>query len=372
MKDSKPFWLLHALGPLAVSELDGGDLKWLGAIVEDINSPMQKVDWRPSGLPLKEHEHWESVPINDAQVLIERASSWSVKANLAKSIGIDIDRSGRVKKNVSKQKIVSYRLLNDEEILKQMLDTDNHRAKVMPQLSRLTTKRWFIVGFLVAKPPEKGEDGKSRPGELVQEGLMIPSAEVVLLMSFMEDEPDPSADDTADELVAEGVEQSEEDVNQAEGFVDPLTAVAAATGIPSIPLKLQGSIRSSATLEVKGESSVSHIFAICYKGLRKEAFGSGTTMKSGPKGDNAFGDRTDSAQSEQQPGEAKEDISLATASVVDELEAQMLSDGAEEDAYIETENIGNSLFANAEDAARFETLFGGGLDLAYKEACGEE
>jgi len=165
MKDSKPFWLLHALGPVPVSESNGGDLKWLGAIVEDINSPMQKVDWRPSGLPLKEHENWESVPINDVQVLIERASSWAVKANLAKSIGIDIDRSGRVKKNASKQKIVAYRLLNDEEILKQMLDTDNHRAKVMPQLSRLATKRWFIVGFLVAKAVEKGQDATRLPGK---------------------------------------------------------------------------------------------------------------------------------------------------------------------------------------------------------------
>ncbi|KAI1275145.1 hypothetical protein F5Y07DRAFT_370622 [Xylaria sp. FL0933] len=351
MKDNKPFWLLHALGPVPVSESNGGDLKWLGAVVEDINSPMQKVDWRPSGLLLEEHEHWESVPINEVQVLIDRASSWSVKADLAKSIGINIDRNGRVKKNASKQKIVAYRLLNDEDILQKMLDTDNHRAKVMPQISRLATKRWFIVGYLVAKPADKGHDTNPLP----------------------EDEPDASVDDAVEDSVTEGVEQSAENVSQAEGFLDPLTAVAAATGIPAVPLQLQVSTHSAENREVKGDPTVSHIFAICFKGLRKQAFGSGAVMRGGPKGDNAFGDRDDSTESEQQQaGEAKEDIFLATASVVDELEAQMLSDGGEEDAYIETENIGNSLFADADDAAKFESLFGGQLDLAFKEVCGEE
>lgn len=132
------------------------------------------------------------------------------------------------------------------------------------------------------------------------------------------------------------------------------------------------SVHSSNNREAKGDPTVSHIFAICFKGLRKQALGSGPTIGNGPKGDNAFGDHTESDQSGQLPGEAKENIALATASVVDELEAQMLSDGGEEDAYIETESIGGSLFANEEDAARFEYLFGGRLDLAYKEACGEE
>jgi hypothetical protein len=141
-------------------------------------------------------------------------------------------------------------------------------------------------------------------------------------------------------------------------------------GIPAIPLRLQASVHSSKNHEVKGDPTVSHIFAICFKGLRKQAFGSGPTMGNGPKGENAFGDHTDSGQSGQLPADAKEDVALATASVVDELRAQILSDGGEED--IETKSIGDSLFANAEDAVRFEHLFGAQLDLAYKEADGEE
>ncbi|KAJ5948188.1 hypothetical protein N7466_001203 [Penicillium verhagenii] len=164
MKDNKPFWLLHALGPLAVSDSDGGDLKWLGAIVEDISNPMQKVDWRPSGLELKEDVDWKAVPINGVQVLLERASSWSLKAKLAKSIGVEIDESGRVQRNASKRRVVGYRLFNEEDALQRLLDADNHRAKIMPQLSRLTTKRWLIVGFLVAKPAEEDINGKPTQG----------------------------------------------------------------------------------------------------------------------------------------------------------------------------------------------------------------
>jgi len=149
---SKLFWLLHAFGAIPVKDSDGGDLKWLGAIVENVDRPEQGVDWRPPGLTLIENQDWESVPINDAKVYLEMVRKWSLKVKLAKCIGVDIDNNGRVVNDVYKKKIVAYRMYNDQKTLEKMLNTDNHRATIIRQLSSVLKNRWLVVGFLVAIP----------------------------------------------------------------------------------------------------------------------------------------------------------------------------------------------------------------------------
>ena len=140
-------------------------------------------------------------------------------------------------------------------------------------------------------------------------------------------------------------------------------------------MEIDAKLDISKVHRVKGESPVPHIFAIEYRALKKEALGSGIKLRNGPHGDNAFSSGTTQDQTEQQLQEVKETVFLSGTSLKDELEAELLSagdDDGKEDIEYKTESVESSMFANPEDAARFERLFGGGLEFVYEDTCAEE
>ena len=160
------FWLLHAVGgPIPTNEANGGDLEWLGAIVKDINDPRTEFDPRPESVTLADWKDYHQVPMNDFSVILQRMTGVGLKVKLANAIGVDVDVNGNTTNQAQRKQVVCYKLLNEKKVLEKILDADNYRDKITKAVSSIRTTRWFVAGYLVAKPVA----GLTNPAKPVEE-----------------------------------------------------------------------------------------------------------------------------------------------------------------------------------------------------------
>ncbi|CZR60722.1 uncharacterized protein PAC_10618 [Phialocephala subalpina] len=349
----KLYHLLHTAKPLRIKEADRGDLKWLGAIVENIDDPADNVDFRPSEYPLIEDTNWSSIELRDFEVSVMKKASMSLQLKLANTLDINIESNGEFSKTAAKKKVVAYTLMGYDKFLNKLLGINGYRTELLPHLSAWSTARWFVTGYLVAIPVESENE---KEGEKEGEGENGNS-------ETKDNEPSHDTDETAHP----GGTTTTDKTTKVEVGVDPGAALVPAGGaLPQVLVK--GTIGHDAHAVVKAEAVESHIFAVAFKGIKKEKRGKGVILGDGPQKEGDFGDGPGGNQ-QQQAAEEVESILLDPTPLNEVLNAILIEGGdggGEIDQFYATEAVEDLEFAK-EEAAKFEELFGG-VEFVYKES----